>query len=213
MSGQSEQNRPFKIVIYQTTFVAGMIILVYLVESLTGADFYRLGVYPMKLSGVPGIIFSPLKHHDFAHLINNIILLIILLIGYFQHIRIKSPFGKLLLISIIANSWLWIAGREAWHYGASGLVYGLFFYLLVCSFRLKKKELLLFVLSCLVISAGFFIGLFPVRAEVSFEGHLFGSLSGILVGLFEKRPKSPGPPVSNISFSRDADFKYTYKEG
>ncbi|MGB3465309.1 MAG: rhomboid family intramembrane serine protease, partial [Cyclobacteriaceae bacterium] len=91
-------------------------------------------------------------------------------------------------------------------------VYGLFFYLLVFAFRNSKKELYVFILSCLVISVGFFAGLFPGREQISYEGHIFGSISGVLVALFDKKPRKKKPVVSNVSFSADADFQYYYKD-
>lgn len=198
--------------VFYTAVVVGVIVLVFLLEKLVNYSFYWFGVYPREWYGLQGILLSPFKHHDFGHLINNMLLLSILLIGFFLHIHRKKLFIKLLLISSVCNVWVWLGGRSAWHYGASGVVYGLFFFLLIYSVKFKKKELYLFLLSCLILSAGFFVGLFPYDPSVSYEGHIFGSVAGLMIGAFEKKIPAKKTPVSNINFSRNADFKYHYQE-
>lgn len=213
MAGNTpSEKQSFKNAVFGSVFILLPIIVVYLIEKLVDFNFYWLGVYPRKWFGVLGILTSPFKHHDFGHLLNNVLLLSFLLIGFFLHVHGKKHFGKIFLISVICNFWLWIGGRSAWHYGASGLVYGLFFFILVYSLKFKKRELYLFLLSCLILSAGFFIGLFPYNPSVSFEGHIFGSIAGVLVGLFEKKKPLSKERISNINFSRNADFTYHYEE-
>ena len=42
-----------------------------LIERSTGADLYRLGVYPLQAAGLPGILFAPLLHGSWYHLLSN----------------------------------------------------------------------------------------------------------------------------------------------
>ena len=212
MAEVQDSKEAFRSALFWSLVIVGAISLIFVFESALGMSWYWLGVKPRAWAGLLGILTSPVKHHDIGHLLNNMLLLEILLVGYYLHVPTKQPLRKLLLISLIANLWLWIGGRDAWHYGASGVVYGLFFYLLVVSIKGRIKELYLFVFSCLLLSAGFFIGLFPVEETVSFEGHLFGSLSGIMVALSEKRIKKKKVPASNVTLTRDASFHYQYKE-
>ncbi|MEL7223036.1 MAG: rhomboid family intramembrane serine protease [Bacteroidota bacterium] len=206
-----DSRKSFRNAAFHTGILLGSITAFFVFENLLDGEWYWMGVRPRSIIGLPGIITSPLKHHDLGHLLNNLLLMAILSIGLFLHVSMKRPYFKLFTISIIANIWLWIAGREAWHYGASGIVYGLFFYLLTIAIKRKQKELYLFILSCLMLSLGFFVGLFPVDVTVSFEGHLFGGLAGILVALTEKKNNQGKPPVSNVTFSRNASFEYQYK--
>lgn len=212
MTEQEGSKEVFKRAIYRSGLLLTTISFCFIVENLLDMNWFWMGVKPRELVGLLGIVTSPFKHHDLGHLLNNLLLLGILSVGLFLHVPLKKPFLKILTISLIANGWLWIGGRDAWHYGASGVVYGLFFYLLVLAIKRKQKELYLFILSCLMLSLGFFVGLFPVDVTVSFEGHLFGGLAGILVALTEKMRKDKKPVSSNVTFSRNATFKYQYRD-
>ena len=204
--------KAFQRAIYRTAVVLVVLIAIFSFESILKMNWYWLGVKPRQLMGIPGIFTSPFKHHDLGHLLNNVLVLGILLIGFFLHVPVRKPYLKILIISLIANIWLWIGGRDSWHYGASGVVYGLFFYLLIIAIRRKQKELYLYILSCLILSIGFFAGLFPVDVTISYEGHLFGSIAGILVAFTDKNDRGKRPKVENVTFSRNASFNYEYKE-
>ena len=54
--------------------------LILILDTLTG-DFFsnRLGIIPRNLSGIDGILFSPLMHADFGHYISNLLPMIVLL--------------------------------------------------------------------------------------------------------------------------------------
>ena len=209
---ESFEKRRTRNAVFHTSIVIGVIVLIFMIENLVDYSFYWFGIYPREWHGLQGVLLSPFKHHNFGHLINNMLLLCILLIGFFLHVERKKLYVKLLTISIVCNVWVWIGGRPAWHYGASGIVYGLFFFLLIYSIRFRKKELYLFLLSCLILSAGFFVGLFPYDPSVSYEGHLFGSIAGLMIAVFEKKIPTMKKPVSNINFSRNAEFKYHYEK-
>jgi len=202
----------FRNATFQTVLVIALLFVVFGLENAFDLNLYWLGVKPREMVGLLGIVTSPIKHHDLSHIINNSLLLVILLIGFFLHVPAKSSLLKLLLISLVCNIWLWIGGRSAWHFGASGVVYGLFFFMLTLAIRFRKRELVLFILSCLVVSAGFFVGLFPTEPTISYEGHIFGGIAGVLIAFFEKKPKPPKPQISNVNFSRNAKFEYQYHE-
>ena len=120
---QSEYRR-FKIgVAYSLAFI----LLLWSVEALEQAfalDFRNFGILPRTLSGTVGIITAPLVHGDIYHLISNTFPLIILGIGVFYFYR-SIAFEVIFLIYVLTGIWVWVIAREAYHIGASGLVYGL----------------------------------------------------------------------------------------
>ncbi len=199
-------------VIRKVFFLISLIFILFFIELAFNQEWYWLGLRPRRIIGLLGILTSPFKHHDISHLLNNSLLLIVLLFGFFIHFFHQKPYGKILTISIICNIWLWIIGRDAWHYGASGVVYGLFFYMLYIAIFHKRKELFVYLLSCLMLSIGFFAGLFPGKPNISFESHVLGGISGLLVAFFEKKRKKFKNPTNNISFTSEKDYHYEFKE-
>ena len=98
--------------------------LIMFMESQLDVSFYYLGIYPLEARGLPGIITSPFIHNDYEHLFNNTIPLFVLgtaVFYFYSDIAFKISGWSWLLTGLL----VWIAGRESWHIGASGLVYSL----------------------------------------------------------------------------------------
>ena len=98
-------------------------------------------------------------------------------------------------IWLISGIWLWIGGRNSiynqnYHIGASTLIYGLASFLFFSGIIRKNKNLM--VVSALVVFLYGSIthGIFPLKAEISWEGHLFGAISGALVA-YNYRKEGP----------------------
>ncbi|HEX2921703.1 MAG TPA: rhomboid family intramembrane serine protease [Bacteroidales bacterium] len=175
-------------------FLITLMWLVSITESLFGLDFTKGGIYPLKIEGLPGIILSPFIHDDFVHLFNNslpLLFLTIALFYFYPGIAIKVFIWTYLLTGLL----VWIAGRPAWHIGASGLVYG------IASFHffsgIIRKHFRLIALSLLIVFlyGSMVWGLFPgVYKNVSWESHMLGFFSGILLAIFF-RHEGPQQPV------------------
>jgi membrane associated rhomboid family serine protease len=93
-------------------------------ELLFELDPTRLGIFPLSVKGLPGIIFSPFIHSGFRHLFNNTLPLFFLgsaLFYFYSGIAVRVSLWTWFLTGLS----VWLAGRPAWHIGASGLIYGL----------------------------------------------------------------------------------------
>jgi len=104
-----------------------IIILIWLawaIELLFEADFAKLGIHPFSADGLAGIFFSPFIHADLNHLFNNTLPLFFLSVALFFFYS-EVALRVLILTWIFSGILVWLAGREAWHIGASGVVYGL----------------------------------------------------------------------------------------
>ena len=179
-------------------FIPGLIVffmwLVKSVELLFGADLSHLGIYPLEVKGLPGIFLSPLIHDDFKHLISNSIPLIVLGTGifyFYSDVAVKV----VLWIYFLTGLFVWFVGRDAWHIGASGLVYGFASFLFFSGIIRKYFRLIALSLLVVFLYGSMIWGMFPdFYVNVSWEGHSMGFVSGILLAIWF-RNDGPQPPV------------------
>lgn len=163
-------------------------------ENTITYNFSKLGVLPREAAGLPGIVTSVFIHGDLGHITSNSFPLIVLgmMLFYFYKKIAKSVF---IWIWLVSGIWLWIGGRNnlnyhTYHIGASTLVYGLASFLFFSG--VFRRHLRLMVVSALVVFlyGGIVWGVFPLKEEMSWEGHLFGAIAGILIA-FNYRKEGP----------------------
>jgi membrane associated rhomboid family serine protease len=131
-----------------------------------------------------GIFFAPFLHHDFNHLFFNSVPFFILTNLVLLHGQLNFYICSLIIICG-GGLGVWLFGRRAVHIGASGLIMGYFGYLLAeAYYNLSAITIILAVLA-LYYFGGLIFALIPgARKDVSFSGHLFGFLSGVLAAYF-----------------------------
>lgn len=168
--------------------------IVFFIERINNLNFVKFGILPRSLDGVIGIATSVFVHGDIEHIASNSIPLLVLgtMLFYFYKKIAKQTF---LWIWLVSGIWLWMGGRNyenhlVYHIGASTLIYGLATFLFFSG--VFRKHLRLMVVSALVVFlyGGIMWGVFPVKTEISWEGHLFGALAGVLVA-FNYRKEGP----------------------
>jgi membrane associated rhomboid family serine protease len=164
------------------------------VEILFETDFSVLGIRPLELKGLPGIIFSPLVHDDFKHLFNNSIPLLFLWTGVFYFYS-EVAFKVSLWIYLLTGIFVWFAGRDAWHIGASGLVYGFASFLFFSGIIRRYFRLIALSLLVVFLYGSMVWGMVPeLYKNVSWEAHMLGFVSGIIMALWY-RNEGPQNPV------------------
>jgi membrane associated rhomboid family serine protease len=168
--------------------------LVKIIEVLFEIDLSSYGIYPMTARGLPGILFSPFIHADFTHLFNNSIPLFFLslaLFYFYSEVALKVFIWTFFLTGLF----VWIAGRAAWHIGASGLVYGLASYLFFSGIIRRYFRLIALSLLIVFLYGSMVWGLFPgVYKNVSWESHMLGFFSGVVLAVWY-RNQGPQKPV------------------
>lgn len=162
--------------------------LIHLLAYLTGADLGWLGVLPRNFFGLVGVFLSPLIHADLKHLLSNtfpLVLLsgLILFLYRWQGVRV------LVLVYVLSGILTWFIGRQAYHIGASGVVYGMAGFLLFRGFLTRDRGALAIAFAVLFLYSGLFYGLFPEEERVSWEGHLAGMVAGLVAALSLGRVK------------------------
>jgi len=178
-------------------------------EQFIDFEFTHLGIYPLSAQGLIGILTAPLVHADIGHLANNAFSLLVLggLMSYFY----PTLFFKVLLLGwLITGSWVWVFARDAWHIGASGLVYSLASFLLISGLIRRNPNLLAITLLVVFLYGGLTWGVFPVQQHISWESHLMGMISGILLAIFFRKH---GPPQKKYSWDDEPDDSDTGPSG
>lgn len=160
-----------------------LMLLTKIIEILFVTDLSNLGIYPLSLKGLPGIIISPFMHEDFRHLLNNSLPLFLLstaLFYFYSEIALKVFSLTWLITGIL----VWLGGRDAWHIGASGLVYGLASFLFFSGILRRYFRLVALSLLIVFIYGEMVWGLFPgVYRNISWESHMLGFISGIFLAV------------------------------
>ena len=161
----------------------GVILVVEVLNNLVDHSLNAYGIVPRTSGGLVGIVLGPLLHGSFIHVHSNAVGLLAL--GTLAVIRSGSRFPWVaLVILIFSGVGVWVIGRSATHVGASGLVFGLFGYLLIKGF-LDRSILSVLVAAVVAGVFGWVIlsGILPTNDYVSWEGHLCGLAAGALAAI------------------------------
>jgi membrane associated rhomboid family serine protease len=160
--------------------------IVEIIEQTTGVTLVTLGVYPLHLKGLPGILFAPFIHAGFNHLISNSIpffILFVALIYFYRRISYRIFFQ----LYILAGLCVWLVGREAWHIGASGVVYAMAAFHFVSGIIRNDVRLLTISVVVVFLYGGMVWGMLPIDPEISWEGHLWGAVSGVILAFYYRK--------------------------
>jgi membrane associated rhomboid family serine protease len=144
------------------------------------------GIYPRSIKGLIGVLFSPFVHSSLEHLVNNSIPLFIL--SSFIFFFYKKLSWRIITLGILFSGILtWIIGRNSFHIGASGLIYVLMSFILFKGIFSKNFNLMALSLVVVFIYGSLVWYIFPLKQNMSWEGHLSGFLIGFLFALYFKQ--------------------------
>ena len=114
---------------------------------------------------------------------------------------------KVLLLGILISGFLtWLIGRPSYHIGASGLIYVLASFIFFKGIFTKHFRLVALSLLVVFIYGGLLWYIFPIREEISWEGHLAGFITGLFLALVLRTEL---PPVQKYAWE---DEKFTDEE-
>ena len=160
--------------------------MIEIIEQTTGLSFVRFGIYPLHLKGLYGIVLSPFIHSDFNHLISNSIpffILTFVLIYFYRRISYRIFFQMFIFSGIC----VWLSGREAWHIGVSGVIYALAAFHFVSGIIRNDIRLLTISVVVVFLYGGLVWGMFPINPDISWEGHLWGAVSGVVLAIYYRK--------------------------
>jgi len=161
-----------------------------------------LGIRPRQLAGLPGILFAPLVHGGFAHLIANSLPLLILGTAML-YLYPNAALRVLPAVYLGPGVAVWLFARGGVHVGASGLVYGLVSYIFVAGLiRRDRRAIAASLVVCFMYGALAW-GVLPIEPGVSWETHLAAALIGLLLAIAFRRMDIT--PRQRYSWEEDKD--------
>ncbi len=183
----------------------GFVALIWLVQLLNwglGLEPGRFGVRPREFAGLPGILLAPLLHGGFPHLFANSVPLLVLGAGML-YLYPGSALKVLPAVYLGPGVVVWLFARApSTHVGASGLVYGLFSYILVSGLiRRDRRAIAASLLVCFLYGTLVW-GVLPIRPGVSWETHLSAALIGFVLAIALRHVDVP--PRKRYSWEEEA---------
>ena len=150
------------------------------VDVVADARLDQYGIEARDVDGLDGIVTAPFLHVGFAHLLGNTIPFVImgLLIAVEGARRLLGVFAIAALVSGL-GTWL-VAPEGSIHVGASGVVFGFATYLIARGWFARRVGQIAIGLVVLVLWGGVLLGGLQPREGISWQGHLFGAIGGVV---------------------------------
>ena len=156
-----------------------VMLLVQIANEITGGALRIFGIYPREPTSLIFIFTAPFVHGNWLHFANNAIGFLIF--SSICLVRGKRFYWQSSLLIITAGGFLvWLFGRPAIHIGASGWIFGLWSLTIALAWFEKSVTNFLIAFGVILLYGGMIAGVLPSQPGISFEGHAFGALSGIL---------------------------------
>ncbi|AVQ73702.1 hypothetical protein MTo_00195 [Microcystis aeruginosa NIES-1211] len=162
------------------TFVAIFWLLEILDQFVFRGSLDYFGIIPHQVIGLRGILFAPFLHGDFSHLIANTVPFLIL--GWLVMLQETSDFFIVTGLTMVVGGlgvWLFAAPGSI-HIGASILIFGYLGFLLLRGYFQRNIPSILLSILVFLLYGGTIWGVLPSRPGISWQGHLFGFLGGVL---------------------------------
>jgi len=165
----------------RTAFAAIAILwLVYFLNLILAIDLRMYGIVPRDIDGLTGILAAPFLHADIQHLTANTGVLFILLVVSLSHSRAQT-IKAVLTIVFLGGGMVWLLGMGGTiHIGASGIIFGLIGYLMCLGLFRRDWKTVMISVTIFFLYGGALYTLLIYIPGISWSGHLFGFLSGIV---------------------------------
>jgi membrane associated rhomboid family serine protease len=178
------------------TFVA-LLYLVELIDQMTRHSLDANGIRPLETDGLWGIVFAPVLHESWQHLMANTVPLLVL--GFLLTLAGLSRFvWATAIVWILGGFGTWLIGDVGSscgptdHIGASGLIFGWLAVLLVFGIFVRRVSNIIVGLLVMFAYGGILLGAMPVLGlcgGVSWQGHLCGAIAGVAAAYMLSAPE------------------------
>ena len=169
--------------------MAGLMWLAEIVDAIVGHRLDQYGIEPRDSDGLVGIAASPFLHAGFDHLVSNTVPFLVMgfVIAFGGLVRVAAV---TLIVAVVGGLGTWlVAPASTIHIGASGIVFGYGAYLISRGFFDRSVVDIAIGLVVAVVWGGALLGGLLPQDGISWQGHLFGALGGILASRALTRPR------------------------
>ena len=178
--------------------IVSFVALLYVVEAIDQVSGSRLeqdGIRPLEVDGLWGILWAPLLHANWAHLIANTVPALVL--GFLVSLAGMSRFiYATVIVWILGGLGTWLIGNlgapngvETNHIGASGLIFGWLTFLIVFGFFTRHAWQIVVGIVVFLVYGGVLWGALPGTFGVSWQGHLCGGIAGVIAAYLLSGPE------------------------
>lgn len=203
-SSNQEEGKIVESMLYPFLLVC-ILWIIFILDREFSLDLYTWGVKPLQPETWKGIFTMPLVHsqRDFTHIINNSVPLYILtacLIYFYRSISIKVFAILWIVPGLLVFA---LAGGKSFHIGISGVIYALFGFLMISGVVRNFKPVQAITLFVVFLYGSLIYGVFPTDEPISWEGHLFGLVTGVVTGIFFRKK---GPQETKYQFEIEKEM-------
>lgn len=173
------------------TAFTGLLYLTEAADMVLGGALGNEGIRPRELAGLDGVLWAPLLHANWQHLVANTIPVLVL--GFFA---LAGGTGQFLMVTatiwIVGGLGTWLTGTPGTvNLGASVLVFGWLTFLLARGFFAHRAGQIVLAVVLFVFWGGMLWQVLPGHIGISWQGHLFGALGGLLAARLVARADRP----------------------
>ncbi len=155
-------------------------------DRVLPGDWESYGVQPHSARGLEGIVFAPLLHGGWDHLISNSFPLLIL--GFLLALSgFRTFFITTAIIWVVGGLGTWlIASSNSIHIGASGVVFGWLVFLIIRGVFARRLGQIVLGIAVFMAYGTVLLGVLPGDPSISWQGHLFGAFGGAIAAWFAR---------------------------
>ncbi|HLV71783.1 MAG TPA: rhomboid family intramembrane serine protease [Vulgatibacteraceae bacterium] len=153
-----------------------------IVDSLPNVDLDQYGIRPRTDEGLVGIAAAPFLHGGFDHLMANTGAFLVL--GVLIAVTTRRFWWVTVGVAVLGGFATWlVAGANTVHIGASGLVYGYAAFLVAWGVLSRRVLSVVVAVVVVLMYGGIVVGVLPGQPGISWQGHLFGALAGVVMAV------------------------------
>ncbi|MFI6035991.1 rhomboid family intramembrane serine protease [Streptomyces sp. NPDC051315] len=163
--------------------------LLEVIDAMSGHAMDTFGITPREVGELRDIVPAAFVHFGFDHLSANSVPLLVL--GFLAALSGVRRFLAVVIVIILASGlgvWLTAPGNSTTA-GASGVVFGLFGYLLIRGFVDRRAVDVVIGVLVGAVYGSILWGVLPTTAGISWQGHLFGLVGGVAAAFVFRRPR------------------------
>lgn len=147
-----------------------------------GGRLDRLGVQPRDVNDLPDIFTAPFMHAGLEHMAGNTLPFLVL--GFLAAARGIAKFlAACLIVIVVGGLGVWFTS-SANTLGSSILIFGFFGYLVGRGIFERRLLDIGIAVAVVAVYGTMLVGVIPSDPAISWQGHLFGLIGGVLAAWF-----------------------------